>query len=605
MRRDYDELAAKFDAYQGNGSAREGETYANDTEATKAKYGGGQFELRGNGVYFLEKQNDKDVEVWICSPLQVTAKTRNDHSNAWGRLLVWRDDDDKQHQWAMPSELLQGDGSDVRKELAAGGLHISPGRRARELLTAYIQVRPVKDRARCVNRLGWHTNSYVTTGKVFGLAAEKLVFQCDSALEPATDASGTYEDWRDNVARLAQGNSRLTFCICTAFGAPLLDVVGEESGGFHLRGSSSMGKTKTLLAAASVYGPPDRYKRTWRATANGLEGVAAIHNDGLLVLDEMHQCDPREVGEVVYMLANGMGKARASRTGAARRAMTWRLWILSSGEQSLAARLGAIGRQSTSGQEVRLAEIPVDADMGVVEDLHGFASSAAFIESLAVAYQRYYGAVGREWLRRIVADRIEVAAVLGENMERFTTSLLEGSDAGGQVRRVARRFALAAIAGDLATRYGLTGWPEGEAEKAARTCFSAWLKVYGGTGNRDERALLMQVRGFLEAHGSSRFEPYNGSPEDGHRPVNNRVGFTRPDGSGGVQYLVLPEVFRTELVRGFDHRWAAQVLARHNWLGTQDARTTCNERIPALKAGTTRVYVLTDKALGDDQESAR
>jgi hypothetical protein len=38
----------------------------------------------------------------------------------------------------MPMELLQGDGSEVRRELARRGLGIAPGRQCRELLAAYL-----------------------------------------------------------------------------------------------------------------------------------------------------------------------------------------------------------------------------------------------------------------------------------------------------------------------------------------------------------------------------------------------------------------------------------------------------------------------------------
>ena len=56
------------------------------------------------------------------------------------------------------------------------------------------------------------------------------------------------------------------------------------------------------------------YCRTWRSTANGLEAVAELHNDSLLVVDELSELDPREAGDTAYMLSNGAGKARISRT---------------------------------------------------------------------------------------------------------------------------------------------------------------------------------------------------------------------------------------------------------------------------------------------------
>ena len=68
----------------------------------------------------------------------------------------------------------------------------------------------------------------------------------------------------------------------------------------------------------SVWGCSDSqqgYLRQWRATSNGLEGVAALHCDSLLVLDEISEVNPREAGLIAYMLANGQGKARAGRLG--------------------------------------------------------------------------------------------------------------------------------------------------------------------------------------------------------------------------------------------------------------------------------------------------
>jgi putative DNA primase/helicase len=48
---------------------------------------------------------------------------------------------------------------------------------------------------------------------------------------------------------------------------------------------------------------------------------------------------------------------------------------------------------------------------------------------------------------------------------------------------VGARFALVGAAGEMATEAGLTGWPTGESERAARACFNAWLAARGGIGN--------------------------------------------------------------------------------------------------------------------------
>ena len=112
-------------------------------------YAGGYFRLTEQGVTFVGKDNDGDQlpPRWICSSLYVVAKTRDARSGEWGRLLEWQDDDGITHQWAMPLALLQGDASDVRRELARLGLAISPNRTARDLLTSYLQVFPIEARA--------------------------------------------------------------------------------------------------------------------------------------------------------------------------------------------------------------------------------------------------------------------------------------------------------------------------------------------------------------------------------------------------------------------------------------------------------------------------
>lgn len=70
------------------------------------------------------------------------------------------------------------------------------------------------------------------------------------------------------------------------------------------------------------------------------------------------------------------------------------------------------------------------------------------------AAAKYYGAVGAEWLRLLVADRTKLAVVLSDGIRRFVTEYAP-VNAVGQVERVARRFGLVAVAGEIATRYGL------------------------------------------------------------------------------------------------------------------------------------------------------
>ena len=521
-----------------------------ETDVQQCSFSRGRFESRADGILFIgtDKEGEDQAARWICGPLQVLAKTRDTKSSSWGRLLEWFDADGVRHRWAMPLELLQGDGVDVRSELTRQGLSIAPGRSARDLLASFLQVWPSENRARCVERLGWHGAVYVTPAGSIGDDREQVVFQNAHAVEPAFSIAGSVEDWRREVAALAAGNSRLVFAISVALAGPLVEPAGEDSGGFHFRGDSSSGKTTALRVAASVWGNPSSYCRLWRATSNGLEGLAALHTDSLLVLDELAQIDPREAGDAAYLLANGRGKARASRSGAAREAASWRLLFLSAGEESLSALMARAGKRPTAGQEIRLADIPSDAlaGLGAFETLNGHKTAGDLAMALRDAASRFHGAVGAEWIQRLVNDRRKLPDLTLDGLQQFVSEVLP-ENSGGQVARVARRFALAAVAGEIATHFGLTGWKEHEATLAAKECFAAWLTSFGGTGSLEERSLLAQVKAFFEQHGSSRFEAVD-APEN--LRIINRAGFCRTDTEGRREYLVFPEAFKREVSQG-------------------------------------------------------
>ena len=105
------------------------------------------------------------------------------------------------------------------------------------------------------------------------------------------------------------------FFLSAAFAGPLIAIAMDPSGGLHLIGKSRSGKSSALFVAASAWGRGDAKVRQWRATSNGLEGLAKAACDGILFLDEIGQADGRDAAESIYMLANGMGKQRATTHG--------------------------------------------------------------------------------------------------------------------------------------------------------------------------------------------------------------------------------------------------------------------------------------------------
>lgn len=498
---------------------------------------------------------DDDDPVRVSARIEVEAQTRNEKSGDWGKLVCFKDADNKKKELIIKNELFAGDGKELIQILLAEGLDIAPS--GQKKLKIYLMQSKPDKRALCTSKTGWHKGAFVfPDGDIIGNNAERFIYQNEKADNDYT-IKGTVDDWRENIGRYCEGNNRLILAVCAAFAAPLIHIAGQESGGFHFVGASSCGKSTALRVACSVYGDAD-YMKTWRATDNGLEGIAAAHNDTLLVLDELGQVDPAKAGDIAYMLGNGRGKARSNRSGEAKPAFTWRLLFLSSGEKDLSDCAAESNKRLKAGQEIRLLNIPAvgkQAEYGIFDHIHGFADSKAFADYLNNQVKNFYGSPAREFIRLIAEeDKERLRQEINECIKAFVKNL--PAEANGQAKRALTRFALLAYAGEKATDYGLTGWQQNTATKALCACFDDWVNMRGGTGAQEDREILEQVQLFFEQHAQSRF--YNLAAADNNKIIN-QAGF-RDINNDEIVFYVFPNVLKKEICKGLNFEQAKSVL---------------------------------------------
>lgn len=575
---------------------------ARDDETAEGQSLPAGFEIRGDRLCVWEQVGRGDDArqelVPISSPVRVLAETSDEHGRGYGRLLEWQDSAGRVHQWAMPSRsLVPRNGDDVFAALLDAGLpFISLGHKRK--LAAYLMACRPDKRITCVERTGWHGRAYVLPQGSIGPDADGVILQTTGYAASDFTERGTLAEWQQGVAGLAVGNSRLCFALSLAFAAPLLTLVGMEGGGFHLKGESTDGKTTILRAASSVYGNPDRYSQTWRATGNAIEGIASRRNDALLCLDELGELDGREAGQVAYMLANGQGKGRSRQDGELRERKAWRLLFLSTGELSLEDHAASAGQRTQAGMEVRTIQIPSDTGQhGAFEWLHGMESGRTFADTLKAHCDHQHGSAFRTYAEALAGELEAHSERLRAEIKRIAAELTP-QGAGNQVGRAINRFALVAAAGELATRLGVTGWPEGEAIRAVRVCLKAWLAERGHLGNKEDAATLAQIRAFMRASQYSRFVDVS---DPNHRPANV-VGYRRNPRHGTddeLEFWVDPSGW-VEITSGRDAKKAAKLSAKAGYLLGGEGRYQLLRRLPTGKRA--RVYVLTDLVLADDAE---
>ena len=265
------------------------------------------------------------------------------------------------------------------------------------------------------------------------------------------------------------------------------------------------------------------------------------------------------------MLANGSAKRVARATAQPAALPSGATIFLSSGEIGLADKVAedGRGRRLTAGQQVRVVDVPADPGVGIgmFENLHGFPSGDVFARHLRDATRRHYGVAAREFLKAIVPDLDEVKKQIVPVLKAFTEQFVPAG-ADGQVERVAQRFALIAVSGELAQQYGIAPWQPGEAVAAAGQCFNDWLHVRGGHDAAEVRDGIEQVRSFLLAHGTSRFIPaWEGAQSV---PVRDVAGF-RKQMAEEWDYYITTAAWK-EVCAGLDPQRTATMLKLKDYL---------------------------------------
>jgi len=566
---------------------------------------------RKDGLYF---DPGDGAPVWLAAAFDVIGEGRAPDGTGWGLWLRWRDRDGRWKSWLMPFRLLAVGPGEAEAELMDRGLRLSVDPAARLHLRRALAEVQAGTKVTTVSRAGWHGTpaAYVLpNGETIGAPAEPLVMtEAGEEAAARCATAGTLARWQAEVAALAVDNPLAAFAMSCAFVGPLLHPLGEVSGGIHLSGGSKSGKTSGCQMAATVWGPSNKgaVLRDWNSTANALEAVAEEAGDGLLLLDEIHQADPRAVVGAVYALAGEGGKGRLTQTAQVRRRRTWRTFILSNGEVGLAEVASKAGGRLPAGAAVRLPSVPVARGGEAWPDLHGAPDFAAFMAKLHAAMRAHHGHAAPAFITKlaeaVVTEPDELKALLSERQDHFAKRLPANAEA--QALDVARRFALVAAAGEMATAWGVLPWPEGEATRAAEVMMAAWLASRGGAGAGEDADAFNRVRRFVAEHGASRFAPATahdgGEVVEDSRPTIRRAGF-RKVVDGADCYLFFREVWAAEVFEGADATAGAKALAAAGYLVPGEGNKLAKkERVPGWPGGSVRFYCVKAAIMeeGDD-----
>lgn len=552
---------------------------------------------------------------FIClRPLWVDALTINSFGQ-WGVSIKYYDLNWTEKAHAFPRERLHEQGGVLARELAAVGLPIVPGKEKWVSRYLVIQGDGVRKRILAAIRLGWYDAPhspavFVLPERVLGQNGQEIVFQPDvpSSLADTLHERGELAEWQQHVATPCLGNPILMFSLMLGLAGPLLKWVHEQSGGFHLYGTTTGGKTTAAQVAASVWGcgadpqegPESTSIRTWHTTGNALEAVAECHNDTLLTLDEIGEVDPQDLGRIIYQLAGGISKGRANASGGLRAMRTWRVLFFSTGEQSVRQMLSGVGQSQKGGQRVRCPDIPADdAQTGaraIVVNSGKEWDAKTYVEALKRACATHYGTAGPAFVSYLIgeAGKFGVHAIRGQLMTELRDLEIAlwsdiDEDLPPESRRVLRRFALVAQAGARATLAGILDWKLEAIIGAIRTVRDRWLAEQGAQRSETERGLGC-LRDALIAH-QDRFRWIGGSERASGRDV---LGFRVRE------YFLVTDTAMQFLSGDWDAKSLIRALKSRDWLWHDAGHLTRRApRIEGFGDARPRMYWISVQLLGE------
>ncbi|TCB45357.1 DUF927 domain-containing protein [Acinetobacter terrestris] len=526
--------------------------------------------IMDSGLYLIKEKRDENGELeqartFISQSAIVLGEARSLNNDNWKRVIRFHDKDNTQHTLLIPYEHFMGEAQEALKIIANHGLMPPRHSNKKNVFINYIQDYPIEKRFRSVERAGWYGNSFVTTNRTYGNGTdEELLFHSD--MKDPHSTLGSFEGWQE-LSRLIEPHSLAVLAFSCAFSGQLVTPLAIESGGFHIYGTSTDGKSTITKASCSIWGRPKDVSKSWRTTDNALENDAELRNDSFLNLDELRQATAKAVNDIIYMLTGEKGKARGTKSGKNQDTKQFSLMYISTGEIALEDHLRRGGIELDAGLLLRFAHLSSDAGKGygVFECINYGSNSSDVGNRINELASKNHGHAGIKWLEYLTSDKEAVMQKAQELLDSFVVQHTQAKN--GQANRVLRRFALVAVAGELATLAGITGWQQGRAFDAIAQCFNTWLSSLGNGENMEETKILEHIKSFFESNGTSRFEELTVIRQaDGEvmRPrIHNRVGYYDPESK---VYLVSPTMFKKDMCIGMNDANVKKVLIKHGWI---------------------------------------
>jgi hypothetical protein len=474
-----------------------------------------------------------------------------------------------------------------------------------------------KDRATGVSMAGWQNKkSYIlpfvdaprNTYKVDNQDnTTEYILQQNGVISRELQKKGTLTEWKRTVGEVTKGNPLHCFSIMVALTAPILKLMNEEGGFFHFVGASSIGKSSILQVAMSVWGNTEM--GTFRATDNNLEGICKEANDGTIFLDEMGECEADALSRIVYMVANGVTKGRADKSGNARAITHFKVLALSSGEKGIEEKLAEKKLYAKAGQMLRMGELDADRGKGLAtfdllntnpDTKEKFKSGAEQAEYLKLHARENCGVVIDAFLNELVKELDRYITAIGKFKNTWTKQL-DRTTRQPEIDRMIKRLSTVYATGIVASSIGILPYKDYEIKECLNSIFENWLNRRGGDASYEYNVIIKNLYNLCISQQHARFT--NSHPKEDERPnyLREHAGFYKNECEELKEFWIRPRAFDEYVLKGSDRRTFLPLLVKGGYLMQNNRGENTIPQKPKNESKQ-RFYVVPVEALLDSVE---
>lgn len=188
-----------------------------------------------------------------------------------------------------------------------------------------------------VSRLGW------VGDHGFSPYVEDLTFDGDqnfSHMFNAVKCCGDYDVWKNAMLSVRKSTIPARLALAAGFASAILEPCALLPFFLHFWGGTENGKTVGLMIAASIWANPKmgEYLTSFNSTSVGQEMVASFLNSLPMCIDELQiqaAQGAKDFDKLIYLLTEGTGKTRGTKTGVLQKQNKWHCCFITSGEQPI------------------------------------------------------------------------------------------------------------------------------------------------------------------------------------------------------------------------------------------------------------------------------